>query len=236
MKVKLVYDLQYPAHSEREVLYELDDYLDDTDDTITYETSTAQLFDIIRGWCYENNVPLEAWYYDTPLPLDKRLRLDNKYYALCKDFNIYEEALDSLMGRKVHSISRVCSEDEDFYDPTLGSYGYDEIFYDKNVEKVLDIDSNEALCLKVMLNCTFIGAGPSINITIYLYAIDPWHNRDYSIKVPELSNIDDKGLYLSEVEYSYLISHIHKWLKDDSNGITQEWKTAVYDYICEQGY
>ena len=102
MRIRYLYSIHFPPHSERKVLDELAHHLQATVEgtTITYESSTAALFDIIRGWCYGNDIPLEAWYYDISLPLDKYCRMEMKWWGICDDFNLHEEAIDSLLTNK----------------------------------------------------------------------------------------------------------------------------------------
>lgn len=95
-KIEFKYDRQYPTHSEWRTISDLSEIVHLYEE-FEIETSTAALFTIARAFCIKNHINLTAYYQGVHLSLDSNMRMESGEWSKCPDFEIYDNALDTLM-------------------------------------------------------------------------------------------------------------------------------------------
>jgi len=86
-------------HSEYKVIQSLNKFLKDTEkESYKISTSTASIFNIVRGFCHLHSLPLIAYYEDLELIMTKGMRMSQ--WARCPDFDIQENVLEILLTPK----------------------------------------------------------------------------------------------------------------------------------------
>jgi len=83
-------------HSEYKVIQSLNKFLGDTEkESYKISTSTASIFNIVRGFCHLHSLPLIAYYEDLELTMTKDMRMSQG--ASCPDFDIQCNVLEILL-------------------------------------------------------------------------------------------------------------------------------------------
>lgn len=100
-RIEFKYDREYPTHSEWRTIADLSEIIH-LYETFEIETSTAALFVIVRSFCLKNEINLVAAYQGIPLNLDRNMRMPTADWTKCPDFEIYEDALDTLLEKCTH--------------------------------------------------------------------------------------------------------------------------------------
>lgn len=97
--VKFYYKRDSLPHSEFQTKKSLTKFLEDSKGDYIIHTSTAIIFILVRAFCLKNKVDLVASYEDNLLTLDKYMRMADWDY--CKDFNILDEDLETLLSEQI---------------------------------------------------------------------------------------------------------------------------------------